>query len=728
MAMQLFDAQTQILLIIDDNVNISHATAEYLETFGFQTIISQDGESGLAQAEVVRPDLILLDVVMPGWDGFETCRRLKANEKTKDIPVIFMTASEGVEDKVTGFEAGGVDYVTKPMETEELIARINTHLTIKHLTHQLQEANETLSTRVEERTAALVQSNKELQSEIVERQQRNRELALLNRVIAASVDETDVEKVLEISCRELGQTFGIPRTIAVLFDVAGAEAEVVAEYQFEDNRPSILAQVVPISEVALRREALNQDQQILSLVIDDAAHDTRLATMHDLIARNGTVSLLVAYLILDEKVIGALVLDTYEKHQFSAEQVSLTQSVAKQVSGVLARLRLNEERQQLQEQYYQSQKIESIGQLAGGIAHDFNNILVPIIGYIELGMLDLSPEDDLYANLQAARTAAGRAADLTRQILAFSRKQVLKMQVVDLNEAVSNFGAMIRRLIGEDIKLQTSLEPSIYQIQADTGQIEQILLNLVVNARDAMPNGGELTIETANTYLADDAIKRFKDNQSAGHYVTLMVSDTGYGMDAEIQKQIFEPFFTTKAQGQGTGLGLSTVFGIVKQHRGNIEVSSEPGKGTVFKIYFPTVERDVKTTSTDEEQANFVHGTEIVLVVEDEAMARELICETLASYGYEVICAASPDEALKQFADYNKPIDLLLTDVIMPGINGRQLYETLVAKQPDLRVLYMSGYTDNIILHRDILDEAVNFLQKPFSILELTQRVRDALR
>ncbi|GAB4451852.1 MAG: hypothetical protein Kow0031_34390 [Anaerolineae bacterium] len=394
---------------------------------------------------------------------------------------------------------------------------------------------------------------------------------------------------------------------------------------------------------------------------------------------------------------------------------------------VTERKKAEAEREALQEQLLQAQKMESIGRLAGGVAHDFNNVLVPIIGYVDLAMMSLSPDEKLYVNLQRVREAAERAAGLTRQILAFSRKQVLEMRVLDLNAVVSDFEKMIQRLIGEDIALATFLEPALGRIEADPGQLEQVLLNLAVNARDAMPTGGKLALETANVYLDDAYVQKYADSQPPGHYVMLAVSDTGYGMSPEIKRNIFEPFFTTKEQGKGTGLGLATVFGIVKQHRGNIWVYSEPGSGTTFKIYLPRVEAPAKISGTTALEPESVYGTETILVVEDEVMVRQLVCETLAAFGYQVIEAKSAADGLRLAMETTSPLHLLLTDVIMPEINGRQLYQKLAGIRPEIKVLYMSGYTDNVIVHHGILDEGINFLQKPFSVQSLTRKVKQVL-
>ena len=387
------------------------------------------------------------------------------------------------------------------------------------------------------------------------------------------------------------------------------------------------------------------------------------------------------------------------------------------------------ENRRLEAQLRQSQKMEAIGRLAGGIAHDFNNLLVPIIGYADLGQLKLTPDNKAHAYFQRIRTAADQAAHLTHQILAFSRKQVLEAKIVDLNLIVAEFKQMIQRLIEEDIELQLFLAPSLHPIRADKVQIEQILLNLVVNARDAMADGGKITIETANVYLDEAYVKRYMNiqPQPPGDYVMLAVSDTGQGMNTETQQQIFEPFFTTKEKGKGTGLGLATVYGIVKQHGGNIWVYSEPGNGTTFKVYLPLAEGKLHSQNTPVVEPTSVFGTETILVVEDEELVRKLVCETLSAHGYHVIEALSTTDAIKIASQLKETIHLLLTDVIMPDMNGRVLYEKVAALRPDIQILYMSGYTDNVIVHHGILDEGINFLQKPFTLHSLTHKVKQVL-
>ena len=399
------------------------------------------------------------------------------------------------------------------------------------------------------------------------------------------------------------------------------------------------------------------------------------------------------------------------------------------VQGVVINSRNITGRRQLEEQLRQAQKMEAIGRLAGGIAHDFNNILVPIIGYVELAMMDISPVDKLYADLRRVQEAAEQAAGLTRQILAFSRKQMLEMRILNLNAVIAEFQKMAQRLIGEDIALEISLEANLYPVKADKGQLEQVLLNLAINARDAMPAGGKLTIETANAYLDEAYVQKYANVLSPGGYAMLAVSDTGHGMDAQTRQQIFEPFFTTKEHGKGTGLGLATVYGIIKQHQGHIGVYSEPGIGTTFKIYLPQAEDStIQTSEAAAPIATSLYGTETILVVEDEDMVRKLVCETLSTHGYKVIEAQNVTEALQRASERAETIHLLLTDVIMPEMNGRKLSEKVIALHPAVKVLFMSGYTANVIGHHGVLEKDINFLQKPFTVRSLLQKVRRILR
>ena len=384
------------------------------------------------------------------------------------------------------------------------------------------------------------------------------------------------------------------------------------------------------------------------------------------------------------------------------------------------------DRLQLEEELRQAQKMEAVGRLAGGIAHDFNNLLMVITGYSDM-VLDMVPEEfEFREQLEEIRSAGERAASLTRQLLAFSRKQILRPEILDLNEAVARMNKLLKRLIGEDIDLYTKLQPGLHPVEFDPGQIEQIVMNLAVNARDAMLKGGQMTIETANVYLDEEYAREHPDAHTGAH-VMIAITDSGTGMTAEIREKIFEPFFTTKKDGKGTGLGLSTVYGIVKQSRGNIWVYSEPGHGTTFKIYLPCAD---KHTFTDHPDASPIttSGTETILVVEDDEAVRGLIRKVLQRAGYTVLDTGHPEEGIKICQEYPGDIHVLLTDVIMPKMGGRELADKIQTLHPSINIVYMSGYTDNAIVHHGVLESGTAFIEKPISPEDLLTKIRSFIK
>lgn len=383
------------------------------------------------------------------------------------------------------------------------------------------------------------------------------------------------------------------------------------------------------------------------------------------------------------------------------------------------------ERRALEEQFRQAQKMEAVGRLAGGVAHDFNNLLMVISGYAEVILSKLELEHPLTEKARAIQQAADRATTLTRQLLAFSRKQLLELKVVDVNAIVADMERLLRPLIGENVELAPKLALDAGYTRADAGQLEQVLMNLVVNAKDAMPNGGTLTIQTENI-LIDDSSRRGQTFIRPGSYVMLSVSDTGMGMDKETQSRIFEPFFTTKEKGKGTGLGLSTVYGIVKQSGGYVMVHSEPGQGSTFHIYLPQVEGTAERHAPPSARAA-VGGTETILLVEDEESVRQLVRETLECKGYKVIDAENGEGGISAAVRHAGKIDLVITDVVMPGMGGREMAEEVVKARPNTKVLYLSGYAEDAILNEDGIDNAAAFLQKPFTLQNLSRKVREIL-
>jgi PAS domain S-box-containing protein len=383
------------------------------------------------------------------------------------------------------------------------------------------------------------------------------------------------------------------------------------------------------------------------------------------------------------------------------------------------------DRRQLEEQLRQAQKMDAVGRLAGGVAHDFNNLLMVINGYTEVLLEQLEKSSPMHHKVQSIQQAADRAATLTRQLLAFSRKQLLELKVIDVNTVIGDMERLLRPLIGENIELVTRLSTQTGHTRADAGQLEQVIMNLVVNAKDAMPEGGKLTIQSSDVNVRQN----FSEHRfiQPGHYAVISVADTGHGMDAETQSRIFEPFFTTKEKGKGTGLGLSTVYGIVKQSSGYVFAESELGAGTTFYVYLPRVEESAEELSPAKCQQSEAGGCETVLLVEDEESVRELVRLTLASRGYNVLEAENGESGLRIAESFKEHIDILITDVVMPGIGGRELARKLLLMRPGISVLYLSGYTEDAVVTRGALGPRTAFLQKPFTLQNLAKKVREVL-
>ena len=386
--------------------------------------------------------------------------------------------------------------------------------------------------------------------------------------------------------------------------------------------------------------------------------------------------------------------------------------------------RAEAEKEKLQAQLLHSQKMESVGRLAGGVAHDFNNMLQVILGNLALVLEEAPPSGQLREDLLEIKKAAERSAALTRQLLAFARRQIVSPRLLDLNATVASMLRMLQRLIGEGVHLDWHPTPDLWPVNMDPAQIDEIIANLTVNARDAIDGQGRITVETFKATL-DDTYARTHAECVPGDYVVLAVSDTGRGIDRETQAHLFEPFFTTKGVGEGAGLGLATVYGIVKQNAGLISVYSEPGQGTTFKIYLPRAEQQTRSEGATEKAG--LRGTETVLLVEDEEQILSLGRRVLEHHGYTVLACHTPAQALKSVESHPGPIDLLVTDVVMPGMNGRELRDKVIALKPGVRCVFMSGYTDNVIAHHGVLEEDVQFLQKPFTTQILTRKVREVL-
>ncbi len=536
--------------------------------------------------------------------------------------------------------------------------------------------------------------------------------------------EKDRDRLIRRACKALVEARGFHSSVIGLLDPASGK---VTAYAGEGQELEAIRDLLERGEPpdCAKRAVATRDVVVIS-------PESNCIGCTAANRRSDDLDTVVMALEQDDNIYGFLMVSVAMGMGFDPEEQGLLREAAGDIAFALRSIELQAERDESQtaladteEQLRQIQKLDAIGQLAGGVAHDFNNILMAQLGYCDLMEEALREDDPLASDLAEIRQCAERAASLTRQLLAFSRRQPLQPEVLDVNELIANTEKMLQRLIGEHIELSTTFASDLGKIEADPGQIEQVIVNLAVNARDAMPDGGRLSIETANVHLDEDYVGDHV-GAAAGPHVMLAVSDTGCGMDANTRTRLFEPFFTTKQHGKGTGLGLATVYGIVKQSGGNIWVYSELGKGATFKVYLPQVEAEPAEHAQRRTGADRGKG-EFVLVVEDEHAVRVLLGRMIDNLGYRVHVAANGGEALLAVEEQGLRPDLLITDVVMPGMAGPDLATRLARTHPTLKTLFMSGYTDNAVVHHGILDRETPFIQKPFNIMTLAAKIREVL-
>ena len=644
------------VLLVDDETQNRTLLELMLAPEGFRMLHAASGEDALAIVAKTPPDLVLMDIMMPGMDGYEVTARLKAEPATKGIPVIMVTALEDRQSRMVGLSAGAEDFLSKPVDRAELCVRVRNLLRLKAYADYHDKYSLLLEEEVTART-----------SELLESETRFRQVAETIHEVFFLVDP-QMTQVFYIS-PAYEDIFG--QSCASLYANPRSWASFVHPQDFERVRDEVMPNgtMVPFD------------------------------VEHRVVRPDGT-----------ERSVRSRGFPVYGPSGVVYRFAGISEDIT--------------ERRTLEAQVRQTNKMDAIGRLSSGVAHDFNNLLTVILGFTEFVAADKALGPKHVTDLGEVIKAARRAAGLTKQLLAFGRQQVMHTASFDLNALITDMTGMLRRLIGEHLDIELALSPTLSMALGDRGHLEQVVMNLVVNARDAMPEGGRITIETKDVSLENSI---FHDEVVVpGRYVMLAVTDTGMGMSKETQRRLFEPFFTTKEVGKGTGLGLSTTYGIVKQSKGHIWVYSELGQGTTFKVYLPKSTGDQSQIFASMVVEPIRSGSETVLLVEDEAAVRRLAKQILDGAGYRVLEAANGNDAEVLFSQHADTIDLVVTDVVMPGCGGPELLSRLHSDTPDLKVLYMSGYTSQSSVIRAGIEPHL-LVQKPFTAAQLVQQVRDVL-
>ncbi len=752
-----------VLIVEEDSARRLVARAT-LERAGFEVAEAGDGGQSLAAFKSLLPDLVLLDVMRSDMDAFATCAALRRLPGGQHTPILMVTELDDLDSIARAYEVGSTDFITKPINWTILSHRVRhmvrasqavveLHKSRSRLAHAQdiarlgywewhlendellwsEEVPRLLGVPIQESAGGLAAllgclhpaDRDRVKDAIDAARRQGRPFSLDPRILLPDGSERMVNLQAEASLDEAGRPFQITGTVQDISERHLAEAALRESKNFLQSVFDAIHDGISILDQNLNVRRINKSAErfyspqvcpvgqkcytVFQQRATPCANCPALKTLE-----NGEGQLEVIPLRTASRFRGWVEVSTYPLHDTRGN-----------ITGVIVYMKDITARKKLEEQFLQAQKMEAVGRLAGGVAHDFNNMLTVIAGCSDFLLNNLTGLEHLRHEVEEIQKAAERASSLTRQLLAFSRKQVLKPQVLDLNTVVANIDKMLLRIIGEDINLIADLEPRLGSVAADPGQIGQVILNLAVNARDAMPQGGRLIIQTANFQVNED-LSGGPVDIPRGSYVLLTISDTGMGIAPEAQASIFEPFYTTKDSDKGTGLGLSTVYGIITQSNGHIRLWSELGQGATFKIYLPQVTAPKRGVSLSQPRPASLQGSETLLLVEDEDLVREVTHRILKRYGYTVLLAKDGPEALRLTEDCG-PLHLLLTDVIMPGMSGRELAEHLVSRHPQIKVLFMSGYPENAIGDQGTLEPGVAFIQKPFKHFELALKVREVL-
>jgi two-component system cell cycle sensor histidine kinase/response regulator CckA len=759
------------VLVVEDDIGLNHLIRKTLERDGFKTHPALNGAEAIAATKSMNGTVVLLDYLLPDMTGKQVVLALR--EEKKDVPIIIITGHGDERIAVDIMKLGVRDYIIKepgfvdnlPKIIRQTMNAVAMEKELERTENALRQSEQKFRNYIErapdgvfmvDDTGRYVEVNnaacriighsrEEILNmsvhDLIAEESSEDGLAHFKKVMETGAAMSDIwhkhkdgsNRCLTINAVKLSETkvLGFAKDITERKRAKMALLESEARYRafFEASAEGILiadleTRIFKYANPSICRMLGYTENELITLGVAD---------IHPKDALQGVIAEFEAQARGEKSLAEGLPCLRKDGAVFYADVNAVKIIIDGKACNagffrdITERKQAEAKREKLEEQLRMSQKMEAIGSLAGGIAHDFNNLLCVILGYTELAMKKMREEDPLKDKLQEIKNAGERAAILTRQLLAFSRKQILEPVPLDLNQVAAGIEKMLRRIIGEDIDFVSVLTPDLGVVRADPGQIEQVLMNLVVNARDAMRKGGRLTIETANAEI-DEMHAALHLDMKPGSYVVLTVTDTGIGMDKQTKARLFEPFFTTKEKGKGTGLGLSTVYGIVKQSKGNIWVYSEPGQGTTFKIYLPRVLSGTKATVIKPRAVTKRStGTETILVVEDEDALRRIVTKTLEETGYTVLNAADGEGGLITGARHVGDIQLLVTDVIMPHMNGWVLAQELKKTRPTLKVIYMSGYTDNAIVHDSELDQGIYFLGKPFTADSLTRKVREVL-
>lgn len=680
-------------LIVDDSANNLYMLRKLLEGNGHEAVTAVNGTDALEKARTSPPDIVVSDILMPGMDGFGLCREWKKDDRLKHIPFVFYTATyTDAKDEEFALSLGADYFIIKPQEPEVFLEIIQSvfkrfstesqeiakpRITIER--EYYKEYSETLIRKLQQKIKSLEQTAQSLEQEIADRKIIEEQLRSSEERYRLVVDNAR-DAIWRMNSGGI-ITF-VSSSVKPLFG-----------YEAEELIGQSILEIISHSDRGKMTQLIQQTSDG-----DITPKDIPVEMVHR--RRDGS-----------EFIGESKTTPIFDLTNRLQEIIGVTRDIT--------------EKKKMQEQLLQAQKMEAVGQLAGGVAHDFNNLLMVINGYADLIRVKIDPAHPIRADVDEIINAGNRASALTRQLLAFSRRQIIQPKTVNLNVILMDMDKMLRRLIGEDIEFITDIKSESNCIRIDPGQFEQIIMNLVVNARDAMPQGGLLSIEIDTRHI-ESAYEARISTVTPGAYVRMIVSDNGIGMDRYTLDRIFEPFFTTKEQGKGTGLGLSTVYGIVKQNQGHIFVRSETNRGTTFEILFPLVSNRPIQTTTKKTVKN-IDRTVTVLVVEDDDLVRQLIENGLATYGFDVLTAKDGRDAIRVCEEFDRSIDLLLSDVIIPGISGHQLIKEIRRIKPKIEPVYMSGYTDDKIAGHGTLDEGIPFIQKPFTQEELAIKLNEIL-